>query len=78
MPTNKPRTARGDHRQARATAGLGSPRELAGPPERVLVEIPSASHTFGTGFGGPTTTCIARITSAVTEWIDRQLPVARI
>jgi len=44
------------------------------PPGIEMVEIPSANHTFGTGLGGPKNTSITRITAAVTEWADRQLP----
>jgi uncharacterized protein len=46
------------------------------PPEIELVEIPSANHTFSTGIGIPRPTSMTRITTAVTEWIDRQLPAA--
>jgi predicted alpha/beta-hydrolase family hydrolase len=46
------------------------------PPEIELVEIPSASHTFSTGGGIPRSAAMTRITTAVTEWIDRQLPAA--
>lgn len=46
------------------------------PPEIELVEIPSANHTFGTGIGIPRSTSMTRITTAVTEWIDRQLSAA--
>jgi hypothetical protein len=38
-----------------------------------LVEIPSANHTFGTGIGTPRAATMTRITTAVTEWINRQL-----
>jgi uncharacterized protein len=44
------------------------------PPEIELVEIPSANHTFSTGIGIPRSTSMTRIITAVTEWIDRQLP----
>ena len=47
------------------------------PPEIELVEIPSANHTFGTGIGIPRATSMTRMTTAVTEWIDRQLSAAR-
>jgi hypothetical protein len=40
-----------------------------------LVEIPSANHTFGTPAGVPRAAAMSRITTAVTEWIDRQLPI---
>jgi predicted alpha/beta-hydrolase family hydrolase len=46
------------------------------PPEIELVEIPSANHTFGTGVGIPRSAAMPRITTAVTEWIDRQLSAA--
>jgi len=46
------------------------------PPEIELVEIPSANHTFGTGAGLPRSAAMTRITTAVTEWIDRQLSAA--
>ena len=45
------------------------------PPDIELVEIPSANHTFGTGNGVPRAAAMTRITTAVTEWVDRQLPV---
>jgi hypothetical protein len=47
------------------------------PPGMELVEVPSASHTFGTGLGGPNVTSITRVVAAVTEWIDRQLAPSR-
>jgi len=40
-----------------------------------LVEIPSANHTFGTPTGVPRAAAMNRISTAVTEWIDRQLPI---
>lgn len=46
------------------------------PPEIELAEIPSANHTFGTPPGIPRSASMTRITVAVTEWIDRQLPAA--
>jgi len=46
------------------------------PPEIELVEIPSANHTFGTGTGMPRAASMTLITTAVTEWIDRQLSAA--
>jgi predicted alpha/beta-hydrolase family hydrolase len=46
------------------------------PPGIELVEIPGANHTFGTGFGGPGSASMTRLTTAVTEWIDRQLSAA--
>jgi predicted alpha/beta-hydrolase family hydrolase len=46
------------------------------PPEIDLVEIPSANHTFGTPTGIPRAASMTRITTAVTEWIDRQLAAA--
>jgi predicted alpha/beta-hydrolase family hydrolase len=48
------------------------------PPEIELVEVPSANHTFGTRTGVPGSDSITRITTAVTEWIDRQLPGCRL
>ncbi len=47
------------------------------PPEIEMVEIPSANHTFGTGTGIPGSTSMTCITTAVTEWIDRQLTDSR-
>ena len=41
------------------------------PAEIELVEIPSASQTLGTATGPPSVT-ITLITTAVTEWMDRQ------
>jgi predicted alpha/beta-hydrolase family hydrolase len=42
------------------------------PPEIELVEIPSANHTFGTGNGTPRAASMDRVTTAATEWIERQ------
>jgi uncharacterized protein len=42
-------------------------------PEIEMVEIPFASHTFGTGITVSRSASMARITTAVAEWIDRQL-----
>jgi hypothetical protein len=47
------------------------------PPEIELVEIPSANHTFGTGITIPRAATMARITTAATEWIERQLSGTR-
>jgi hypothetical protein len=44
------------------------------PPEIELAEIRGASRTFGTGFGVARSGSMTRITTAVTGWIDRQLP----
>ena len=46
------------------------------PPEIELVEIPGGNHMFGTGFGIARSASMTRITTAVTEWLDRQLPAA--
>ncbi|MGF6888581.1 putative alpha/beta-hydrolase family hydrolase [Nocardia sp. GAS34] len=43
------------------------------PPDMELVEIPSADHMFNTGPNIAHNTSMARITTAVTEWVDRQL-----
>ena len=43
------------------------------PPEIELVEIPSANHTFGMGITISRSAPMARITTAATEWIERQL-----
>ena len=42
------------------------------PPELEMVEIPFATHTFGTGSHYSQTTAMARITDAVTGWMDRR------
>jgi predicted alpha/beta-hydrolase family hydrolase len=47
------------------------------PAEIELVEIPSANHTFGTRITIPRAATMARITTAATEWIERQLSAAR-
>jgi len=44
------------------------------PHDIELVEIPSANHTLGTPAGIPRAV-MTRITTAVTEWTDRQLPI---
>jgi len=44
------------------------------PPEIELVEIPAASHIFGTGSCIPRSAVMGRITTAVAEWANRQLP----
>jgi predicted alpha/beta-hydrolase family hydrolase len=46
------------------------------PPEIEMIEIPSANHTFGTGIGAPRATIMNLITTAATEWIERQLAAA--
>jgi hypothetical protein len=46
------------------------------PPDIELVEIPSSSHTFSASTGVPRTGAMTRITTVVTEWIDRQLSTA--
>jgi predicted alpha/beta-hydrolase family hydrolase len=46
------------------------------PPGTELVEIPSANHTFITGSTIPGF-ALTRITTAVTQWADRQLPAPR-
>jgi predicted alpha/beta-hydrolase family hydrolase len=56
---------------------FGAPDEFPElPPEIELVKIPSANHTFGTGITIPRSTTMARITTAATEWIERQLSAA--
>jgi predicted alpha/beta-hydrolase family hydrolase len=42
-----------------------------------LVEIPGASHTFGTRAGAAGPASLTRITTAVSEWVDRQLSAAQ-
>ena len=41
-----------------------------------VVAIPPASHTFSASTGVPCTSAMTRITTVVTEWIDRQLSTA--
>ena len=45
------------------------------PPDIELVEIPSANQTFGTPADIPRAAAMIRITTAVTEWIDRHHPL---
>jgi len=53
---------------------FGRPQEFPRLPDSIeMVEIPAANHTFGTGFGSSQESTMARITDAVTEWLDRQL-----
>jgi predicted alpha/beta-hydrolase family hydrolase len=55
---------------------FGRPGQFPPLPHDIeLVEIPSADHTFGTGTGVPRAAAMTRITTAVTEWIGRQLPI---
>ena len=43
---------------------------------RVPAHVPSSSHTFSASTGVPRTGAMTRITTVVTEWIDRQLSTA--
>jgi uncharacterized protein len=56
---------------------FGRPGQFPRLPAGIeLVEIPAANHTFGTGIGAARSATLTRITSAVSEWIDRQLSPA--
>jgi predicted alpha/beta-hydrolase family hydrolase len=53
---------------------FGRPAQFPPLPQEIeTVQIPSANHTFGTGAGIPRSATMTLITTAVTEWIDRQL-----
>jgi len=56
---------------------FGRPAQFPPLPHDIeMVEIPSADHTFGASGAIPRSSSMTRITTAVTDWIDRQLAAA--